>query len=45
LKEEALDHPLWRTRLERDSGPVARQTIWWTNELSIFHDRKPIRCL
>jgi len=25
LKEETLDHSLWRTRLERGSGPGARQ--------------------
>jgi hypothetical protein len=26
LKEEALDHTLWRTRFERGYGPVVRQT-------------------
>jgi hypothetical protein len=26
LKEEALDHTLWRTRLGRVNGPVVRQT-------------------
>jgi hypothetical protein len=26
LKEEALDRTLWRIRLGKDSGPVARQT-------------------
>jgi len=31
LKEEALDRTLWRTRFGRDCGPVARQTISWTN--------------
>jgi len=45
LKELALDHSLWRTRCGRDSGPIARQTIWRKNELPIFHDRKPISCL
>jgi hypothetical protein len=27
LKEEALDHTLWRTRFGRGYGPVVRQTI------------------
>jgi len=26
LKEEAIDHTLWRTRFGRGCGPVARQT-------------------
>jgi hypothetical protein len=26
LKEEALDHTLWRTRFGRSYGPVVRQT-------------------
>jgi hypothetical protein len=26
LKEEALDHTLWRTRFGRGDGPVVRQT-------------------
>jgi hypothetical protein len=26
LKEEALDHTLWRTRFGRGYGPVLRQT-------------------
>jgi hypothetical protein len=26
LKEEALDHTLWRTRFGRGYGPVTRQT-------------------
>jgi hypothetical protein len=26
LKEEALDHTLWRTRFRRGYGPVVRQT-------------------
>jgi hypothetical protein len=26
LKEEALDHTLWRTRFGRDYGPIVRQT-------------------
>jgi hypothetical protein len=29
LKEEALDHTLWRTRFGRGYGPVVRQTIEW----------------
>jgi hypothetical protein len=27
LKEEALDHTLWRTRFGRGYGPVVRQTM------------------
>jgi hypothetical protein len=26
MKEEALDHTVWRTRFGRGSGPVVRQT-------------------
>jgi len=26
LKEEALDHTMWRARFERGFGPVVRQT-------------------
>jgi hypothetical protein len=26
FKEEALDHPVWRTRFGRRYGPVTRQT-------------------
>ena len=26
LKEEALDHTMWRARFGRDFGPVVRQT-------------------
>jgi hypothetical protein len=26
LKEEALDHTMWRTRFERGFGPIERQT-------------------
>jgi hypothetical protein len=26
LKEEPIDHTLWRTRFGRDYGPVVRQT-------------------
>jgi len=26
LKEEAIDHTLWRTRFGRGYGPVTRQT-------------------
>jgi len=30
LKEEALDHTLWRSRFGRSYGPVVRQTTeWW----------------
>jgi hypothetical protein len=29
LKEEVLDSALWRTRSEKGSGPVLRQTTWW----------------
>jgi hypothetical protein len=32
LKEEALDHTLWRTRFGRGYGPVVRQTTEWMNE-------------
>jgi hypothetical protein len=28
LKEEVLDSALWRTRSEKGSGPVLRQTTW-----------------
>ena len=31
LKEEALDHTLWRTRFGRDCGPAIRQTPEWMN--------------
>ena len=29
LKEEAIDHSLWRTRFGRGCGPVVRQTAVW----------------
>ena len=32
LKEEALYHPLWRTRFGRGYGPVVRQTTELINE-------------
>jgi len=28
LKQEALDHTLWRTRFGTGYGPVARQSTW-----------------
>jgi hypothetical protein len=31
LKEEALDRTLWRTRFERNYGPVIKQTTGWMN--------------
>jgi hypothetical protein len=33
LKEEALDHALWRTRFGRGYEPVVRQTTEWMNEV------------
>jgi hypothetical protein len=33
LKEEALDHTLWRTRFGRGYGPVVRQTTELMNGL------------
>jgi hypothetical protein len=32
LKEEALDHTLWRTHFGRGYGPVIRQTTEYMNE-------------
>jgi hypothetical protein len=34
LKEEALDHIVWRTRFGRGYGPVLRQTTEWINKLN-----------
>jgi hypothetical protein len=31
LKEETLDHTLWRTHFGRGYGPVVRQTREWNN--------------
>jgi hypothetical protein len=31
LKEEALDHTVWRTCFGRGYGPVVRQTTEWMN--------------
>ena len=28
LKDDAVDHPLWRTGLVRGYGPVVRQSTW-----------------
>jgi hypothetical protein len=35
LKEEALDHTLWRTRFGRGYGPVVRQTAEWMSSVSV----------
>jgi hypothetical protein len=32
LKEEDLDHNMWRTRLGRGFGPVMRQTAKWMDK-------------
>jgi hypothetical protein len=32
MKEEAVDHTIWRTRFGRGFGPVVRQTTKWMND-------------
>jgi len=34
LKDEALDHTLWRTRLGRGHGPAVRQITEWMKYLN-----------
>jgi len=36
MKEEALDHTMWRARFGRGLGPVVRQTAKWMNEHSLY---------
>jgi hypothetical protein len=36
LKEEALDHPLWRIHCGRGCELVARQNTQWTSECKIY---------
>ena len=41
LKEEALDHTMWRTRFVRDFGPVVRQAMKRMNNFGLrplFHE-------
>jgi hypothetical protein len=36
LKEESLDHTVWRTRFGRGYGPDVRQTAEWINPIIII---------
>jgi hypothetical protein len=40
LKEEALDRTMWRARVERDFGPVARQTTKRMNYMHVARAKK-----
>jgi len=42
LKEEALDHTMWRARFGRGFGPVVRQTTEWMNShTAVFATFRP----
>jgi hypothetical protein len=44
LKEEALDHTIWRARFGRGFGPVVRQTTKWMSDVTCFGLTGPSAC-